>query len=190
MKTKTKTPQTFANLPKDYAGLCALYLPRPIHDAAEFEEVSGLAVMFAGFEDSMSEDQLDYLEMLHAVTAAWEADHVKWEEVSPLESLKFLLEENGMSGADLSRLLGSDRTLGTKILRGDREITASHARILAGRFNVDPGLFIGAAKVSEPESRADMVKRLGKGMGTAMRELREDQAKAKAKFRAKLKTIK
>ena len=60
----------------------------------------------------------------------------------PLENLKYLLEENGMTAADLSRLLGTDRTLGAKILRGERNLTVPHLRILSERFRVSPALFI------------------------------------------------
>lgn len=47
-----------------------------------------------------------------------------------------------MKAADLSRLLGADRTLGAKILRGERNLTVPHLRILAERFKVSPALFV------------------------------------------------
>ncbi len=56
--------------------------------------------------------------------------------------LKYLLENHGMNGADLSRLLGASRQLGPMILRGDREITAEHARALGKHFALSPGVFI------------------------------------------------
>ena len=62
--------------------------------------------------------------------------------VAPLELLKHLLAENDMGGADLSRLLGGSRQLGPMILRGERSITAEHARKLGARFALDPGAFI------------------------------------------------
>ena len=52
------------------------------------------------------------------------------------------LGEANLSGADLSRLLGVSRQLGPMILRGEREITAAHARILGKRFALSPGAFI------------------------------------------------
>ena len=39
MKT-TRTKIEFAKLPKDYAGLCRILTPRPIHDEEEFENVA------------------------------------------------------------------------------------------------------------------------------------------------------
>jgi len=52
-----------------------------------------------------------------------------------------LLEEHGMSGADLSRLLGADRSLGVRILNGERNLTVEHAKKLAARFHVPLELF-------------------------------------------------
>ena len=40
---KTKTKSRFADLPKDYAGLCRGLLPRPIHDTAEYANVAEVA---------------------------------------------------------------------------------------------------------------------------------------------------
>ena len=50
--------------------------------------------------------------------------------VTPLETLKHLMQEHEMSATDLSRLLGASCQLGSMILRGERAITADHARAL------------------------------------------------------------
>lgn len=60
----------------------------------------------------------------------------------PVDTLRFLIEQCGMTAADLSRLLGTDPSLGAKILRGERRLTLDHVRILARHFQVEPGLFL------------------------------------------------
>ena len=47
-----------------------------------------------------------------------------------------------MSATDLSRLLGASRQLGPMILRGERRITAEHARTLGSHFGLSAGAFI------------------------------------------------
>jgi antitoxin component HigA of HigAB toxin-antitoxin module len=47
-----------------------------------------------------------------------------------------------MSAADLSRILGCDRSQGPKLLRGERRLTVDHIRTLARRFNVEPGVLL------------------------------------------------
>ena len=139
---KTKTTLRLADMPKDYAALVARFMPRPIRDKADYGNTCEIADAFAGFEGRMTADQEDYYDLLCTLIERWDAEHVEWSGVSGRELLAHLLENHGMSGADLSRLLGVSRNLGAAILRGEREITASHARILAKRFALDPGAFI------------------------------------------------
>jgi len=53
-----------------------------------------------------------------------------------------LLEQNDMSAADLARVLGCDRSVGPKLLRGERRLTVDHIRTLARHFQVDPGVLV------------------------------------------------
>jgi HTH-type transcriptional regulator/antitoxin HigA len=59
-----------------------------------------------------------------------------------LSLLKHLVKENDLSAADLSRLLGTDRSLGVKILHGERNLTLDHIRKLAARFHVPAQVFL------------------------------------------------
>ena len=143
MNVLTPNDIRFAGLPSTYSELCGLHLPRPIHDEMEYKTTLDLAGVFAGFEDHMTPDQSDYFDLLTSVLADWEAARSEWREASPLQILRGLLEEHSMSGADLSRLLGSSRQLGPMILRGDRSITADHARKLGKHFCLPAGTFVG-----------------------------------------------
>ena len=62
-------------------------------------------------------------------------------QIAPLDALKTLLSEHGMSASDLGRLLGN-RTLGTAILSGRRALSKTHIKKLAEHFKVEPGLFL------------------------------------------------
>lgn len=144
MKTK-QHKFTFATLPTEYTALCNLVLPRPIHENSDYEDALEIIEAMVGFGDDFSPDQADYFAALTDFVAAYEDSEPPQRgphSQPPLESLKYLLEENDMTAADLSRLLGSDRTLGAKILRGERNLTVPHLRILAERFKVSPALFI------------------------------------------------
>ena len=142
MKTARKNHFHFADLPREYAALCRFHLPRPIHDKGEYEAVLEIAGAFAGFEDKMTADQADYFELLTTLLEAWEAAHDKWHNPTPLSLLKHLLEDHAMTASDLSRLLGASRQLGPMILRGERSITADHARAFGMHFGLPAGAFI------------------------------------------------
>lgn len=133
----------FSDLPTTYLELCQIHLPRPIHDEIEYQNTLATARVFAGFEEQMTADQGDYFDLLTSILERWEAVSSEWRDVPALEILKQLLEEHDLSGADLSRVLGASRHLGPMILRGERSITAEHARKLGVHFGLPAGAFLG-----------------------------------------------
>jgi antitoxin component HigA of HigAB toxin-antitoxin module len=93
--------------------------------------------------DAGNPEQRDYLDVLTEFVDEYDQGRkIRWPKISGLESLKYLLEENGMSAADLSRILGTSRNLGAMILRGERQLTLAHVRTLAKRFRVSADLFL------------------------------------------------
>jgi HTH-type transcriptional regulator/antitoxin HigA len=135
---------TYADVPKTYRELCQLYLPRPIHDAAEDEAATSMMNALAVFA-RLNADQRDYLEALTEFVDTYDQAPMKeqpWPEATGLDALKHLLAEHGLGGADLSRLLGGSRNLGAMILRGERNLTLPHIRKLAAHFKVSAELFL------------------------------------------------
>jgi HTH-type transcriptional regulator/antitoxin HigA len=135
--------KTFTEVPKTYEALCHVHLPRPIHDKIDLENATELVDFLAGHD--LNQDQEDYLDLLSDLVEEYEDKHApyKGRKSSPLSMLKYLLEENDLNASDLSRLLGTDRTMGAKILRGERALTVEHMKKLGRRFAVDPGMFVG-----------------------------------------------
>jgi HTH-type transcriptional regulator / antitoxin HigA len=145
MKAATRTTavgRSFSAVPKDYLNLCQRYVPRPLHDDDDYATARQAIEPLIGFEDRLNADQLDYLEAVSSFIEAYDAARVKWPRGKPLDTLKFLLEQHEMSAADLSRILGSDRSLGPKLLRGERRLTVDHIRTLARRFNVEASVLL------------------------------------------------
>jgi antitoxin component HigA of HigAB toxin-antitoxin module len=58
-----------------------------------------------------------------------------------VQTLKYLMAGRGMSASDLGRLLGN-RSLGSAILRGTRQISKANALLLAKHFRVSSALFL------------------------------------------------
>ena len=118
-----------------------LYLLRPISTKGDYNRAIHIVDMLAGRTD-LNRDQADYLESLSTLIEAYENEHNNFDtDQDPIEILKFLLDENGLNGSDLGRLLGN-RELGSKILNGVRKLSKRHIKILADRFSVEPGLFL------------------------------------------------
>jgi len=131
----------FSKMPKAFAGLCRLLPLRPIRDKADYDNAIEMLDSLVGFR--LNQDQTDYVEVMTTLVGAYEDAHhaIDTSDISGLDSLKFLLEQSGMTASDLGNLLGN-RSLGSKILRGERELSKAHLRILADRFKVNAGLFL------------------------------------------------
>lgn len=92
----------------------------------------------------LTKGQALYLETLVQLVQAYEASNhaIDISDISGIDSLKHLMNENGMSASDLARLLGVHASMGSKILKGDRSLTVEHLKKLSHRFKVSPVLFI------------------------------------------------
>ena len=139
---KTKTKFRFQDLPKDYAALCRVFLPRPIHDAVDYANIVEVTDAMALWHDDFTRDQADYFDLLCSLIEEYDSKNVKWPKVTGVDVLKHLLGEQGLAAADLSRLLGGSRNLGAMILRGERKLTLNHVRTLAKHFGVSADLFL------------------------------------------------
>jgi HTH-type transcriptional regulator / antitoxin HigA len=128
---------------RKYAQLVRKFPPRPIHSARQYDDT--LAVMnrlAMRDEDTLSPAEADYLDAL--ATFVEEYDRVQFAEPpagTPVERLRYLIEQSGMTASDLGRLLGN-RGLGSILLTGKRELSKTHIRILADHFRLDAGYFL------------------------------------------------
>jgi len=139
---KTRKKISFSDIPRDFAGLCDVHAPRPIHDSVDYNNTTEIIGAMVLWEKQFSRDQKDYFDVLVTLVEQYEKENVTFPAVSPLDALKHLLDEHKLSAADLSRILGASRHLGSMILRGERSITADHARVLGAHFGLPAGAFI------------------------------------------------
>ncbi len=139
---KTKSRLTFARLPRDYAGLCRVLLPRKIRDRVDYDNTMEMVEVMASQANHLTPDQQDYLELLSDLVADYDAAEVEWPKVRASGLLEHLMAEQGMTAADLSRVLGASRNLGGMILRGERRLTLDHVTRLARHFHISPALFL------------------------------------------------
>ena len=117
--------------------------PFPIRNEPDyrraFERIEPLAV-----KTRLSRSERDFLDVMTILIDRYEEEHHRVETagISGIEVLKNLLRENGMTGSDLGRILGT-RTQGYPILRGERSLSKNQMLKLGNYFGVTPGLFLG-----------------------------------------------
>jgi HTH-type transcriptional regulator / antitoxin HigA len=132
-----------SDLPGRFTDIVHLMPPQAIQDDAHYENtVETIDRLMA--TTKLTKGQSLYLETLMQLVEAYESRHhaIDTSDISGLDSLKHLLEENGMNASDLARLLEVHPSMGSKILRGERSLTVEHLRKLCERFKVDPRLFM------------------------------------------------
>jgi len=127
MKTRKLTlgRVTFDRLPTTFDGLIKLHAPRPIHDEVGYKNTVEVVDAWAGHR--LNKDQEDYLLLISTLVEGYEADPLpKRPRVSGLGMLRYLLEEHQLGGDDLAELIGVDRSVAYRILKGERELTTEH----------------------------------------------------------------
>jgi HTH-type transcriptional regulator / antitoxin HigA len=132
----------YEDVPKTYDQLLAMHPLRPIHNDVELEHATEMIDILAGHD--LNTDQADYLDVLSTLVEAYEDTHYPLDApaICGLDALRALLDEHGMSATDLARLLGVHRSMGSKLLKGERALTARHLQMLSERFKVSADLFL------------------------------------------------
>lgn len=133
---------SFARLPKTYSGLVALHMPRPIHDKVAYDNAVEVVHALAGHK--LNHDQDDYLAIMAKLVEDFESQNVpEPKPIKGVDALIFLLEENSLTAVDLGDIIGVNRSIAYRILKGTRNLTADHIKKLATRFAVSADLFLG-----------------------------------------------
>lgn len=133
-------------LPGRFQDLVRMMPPQAIIDDIHYQNTVAMIdrVMASG---KLTKGQALYLETLVQLVQAYEASEhaIDTADISELDSLQHLLDENAMSASDLARLLGVHPSMGSKIMKGARSLTVDHIKKLSARFKVSPEIFISSA---------------------------------------------
>jgi HTH-type transcriptional regulator / antitoxin HigA len=138
MRTKSLEP---GKISRTYAELAGRLMPRPIHDCADYQNALAMLDSMAGFK--LNADQDDYFDPLATFIERYEAERnfLRRAKLTTAGLLRSLLEGHGLSASDLGRLLG-DRSLGQRILSGQRQLSKGHIRTLAEHFRLNPAALL------------------------------------------------
>jgi HTH-type transcriptional regulator/antitoxin HigA len=83
-----------------------------------------------------------YLSALVALVNVYEDEnHLRGGDLTPREALKAIMEFNGLSQADIGRIIGSESAV-SMFLKGHRELSRQQIKALVERFRVDASLFL------------------------------------------------
>lgn len=89
-----------------------------------------------------SEAEEEYLMALTDLVEVYENGHVDMPSVSGIDALRYLMEENSLTQADLVPDFGT-RSIVSEVLSGKRRLALSHITRLAERFGLPADVFLG-----------------------------------------------
>jgi len=127
-----------------YLALIDRFPLRPLRSERDYDAaVNVLDTLAVRPEDSLDPGEQDYLDTLTLLVEAYDDEHhaIETKDLDPIDMLKYLMQESGMTQAELARLLGN-RALASLILHGHRQLSKAHIRKLASHFKVSPALFL------------------------------------------------
>ncbi|MEM9117437.1 MAG: transcriptional regulator [Cyanobacteria bacterium P01_F01_bin.56] len=80
------------------------------------------------------------LDTLGILVEAYEAEHVQIPDVTGVDLLQYLIEEQGLTLADLPEIGAQGDVL--QVLNGEQELSLQQIRAVSERFQVSPAVFI------------------------------------------------
>jgi HTH-type transcriptional regulator/antitoxin HigA len=89
-------------------------------------------------DDNIYEDEIELLTLL---VEKWDKDHNSFDELNPVELIKYLLEENNLKASDLTQILGLSKGTVSKILNYHKGLSKETIRKLSKYFKVSQEAF-------------------------------------------------
>jgi HTH-type transcriptional regulator/antitoxin HigA len=117
------------------------YPLRPIRSERALKLATGIANQLA-VQTKLTQDEADYLDVLSDLIERYEDQFHTIQPAPARQVLSFLLDENGLSQAQLSRETGIAKSTISAVLKGKRTLAVSHIEALCDRFKLDPSVLL------------------------------------------------
>lgn len=125
-----------------YLELIRRFPLKPIRSEAELDHATAVArTLYDQPEETLSQAERDYLDVLDQVIIAYEDIHYPMAEPSDGDMLRFLIEQKGVTQAAVARDAGLAASTVSEVLAGKRTLTRAQIGKLAKYFHVEPGVF-------------------------------------------------
>ena len=93
------------------------------------------------FDVKPNSDEADELDILVTLIEKYEKIHYPIPEPDPIEAIKFMMEQNGLTDADLGILLNS-RSRVSELFKRKRALTIKQIRILTEELHIPASILI------------------------------------------------
>ena len=113
----------------------------PIRDEKHYTEMVRLADSLIEVVGSAKKHPLlDLLDLVSELIRSYDAEHYAVPDASAREVLRFLVEQHGLTQADLPEV--GNQSVISMLLSGTRQMNVRQIQALAARFHVSPSVFM------------------------------------------------
>jgi len=124
----------------EYVRLLTDTLPSVIHSEEQHAYYLQKIEELLDHEQSMSLAETELLGLLTLLVEKFEDEHFELAKSSPIEAVKFLMDQHGLKQKDLADIFGTPSIV-SEVLSGKRELNKEHIRRLSEYFHVSPEIF-------------------------------------------------
>lgn len=127
----------------EYINLIKQFPLAPIKNTKHLKEAYSIVLELVKRKrlGNLTQEEEEYFDVLSSLVLSYEEIHYPIEKLSPLETLKDLMEINNLKQADITHLFSSKSNL-SEILSGRRQISKAQARRLSDYFKMSVDAFI------------------------------------------------
>ncbi|MEL7226266.1 MAG: transcriptional regulator [Cyanobacteria bacterium P01_D01_bin.36] len=127
---------------RSYTSLLLAFPPRPINTEEQFLATQN-AIDDLIDKGTLTEDEQDYLNLLGTLVASYEEQFVEIPDISGVEILKVLIEENNLRQKDLTPIFKTESIV-SDVINHKRNLTVEHIQALSKFFHISPAVFFEA----------------------------------------------
>lgn len=125
---------------------------RPIKSEADYDAALERIDSLMAVNDAAARDELDVLATLVEV---YEDEHHKIDLPGPIEAIRFRMEQQGLTQADLKTYIGSSAKV-SEVLSGKRQLTLKMIRALNTHLGIPAKVLIGESSGALPNDMTDV----------------------------------
>ena len=119
----------------DYTLMLVKHPPKIIRTEAENEYFTSVLEGLDERFDELSDAEKSFADLLTLLIEDYESKHYQLPKASPLEVLRFLIDQHSLKQKDLLDVFGNP-SVTSEVLSGKRELSKEHIRRLSDRFSV------------------------------------------------------
>ena len=141
-----------------YIELVHAFALRPIRSGAELDSAIAMIDSLIARDDLDSGEE-DYLDVLSDLVHKYEAEHEPIAPVSDADMVRFLLESNDMTQAELAERSEIAESTVSEVVAGKRKLSRRHIAAFSRVFRVSPSIFFPENPEMTPQRVARILSR-------------------------------